>query len=613
MNESSTPETDVTPFRSLVKMQQSHGVLLELYNQFQTDEIDKDFKDRILDFMERGIKTGAILNFEDDRADAQTYLNYWATVLYDAGESPRPPVLDRFDKNQAAKESGEKSPYRGLRAFDKENRTDFFGRRKLINNMVELIRQKRFLAVVGLSGSGKSSLVRAGLLPLLEEGAIGESEKWLYLEPALPGRDPLLALVNMTSEIQSPAQDAEQEKALFLENAGYLLEILNKTGSPVVVTIDQFEELFTLAADENKRDAFVANLTRLISTPNSPHVLILTMRSEFDMSVARYPELQELFDNSQVRVTSLTVTELRKAIEMPAQLRGVTFETGLLEELAQRVQGEPAGLPLLQFTLQQLWDNRDGNTITWEKYKELGGSPKTILSNVADKTLESFNLEQDAHLSRRIFLRLIRPKAGLDEVTSNREKRRVLYSVGEAERVDRVLDVWEKAGLLRVTRTVSGENNPDDQVEVMHEALIRNWTKLIDWIDDERQRIRERLLFAATAEQWWLNKDTPNAGGFLGGAILEKARLYDDLTEKEKAFVLASEQHERRIEREREEQVKREDEARRNKTRLAWAFLIVSLFLLTIAGSMTLAAFNNSRRADAEAEAGENSNESCED
>jgi type II secretory pathway predicted ATPase ExeA len=577
MERLSSQNETTSPFNSLAALQLAHSNLLELYTENHADKISEDFKTKIIDFVERAIATGTILNFDEDRADAQTYLNYWTTVLYDAGESPAPSILKRFDKELANKKSGDTSPYRGLKAFDKEDRNNFFGRRRLIQEMTELVRQKRFLAVVGLSGSGKSSLVRAGFLPTLESGAIKGSENWLYLEPVLPGYQPLQSLINIISTLDKEAiKKSKEQTNLFLTDDNYLSDILNNTGKTVVLTVDQFEELFTLAIDEDEKKAFVANLVNLVKNPQSRHIFILTMRSEFDISVARYQELQELFDSSQVRVTSLSITELRNAIEKPAEQRGVVFEKDLVEELAQRVKGEPAGLPLLQFTLQKLWENRVGTSITWAKYTELGGSPKTILANVADKTYDSFKLKEDENLSRLIFLRLVRPKAGLGEVTSNREKRETLLALGPEERVNSVLKLWENAGLLKITYAVEGQVRDGDLVQITHEALIRNWGRLVDWIELERGKLHKRLLLSAAAEQWSLHKNDPNVGGLLGGSALAEALTYDDLTEQEKEFIKASEEAELEIE-------QRKEKERKVKIKAASFLLIFSLLLFIIA------------------------------
>jgi ABC-type oligopeptide transport system ATPase subunit len=276
--------------------------------------------------------------------------------------------------------------------------------------MTKTLQRGNFLAVVGLSGSGKSSVVRAGLIPALQEGALTNSESWTYYEPIVPGPEPLRSLSELTRPADVAAEQwHRQQVKQFLQDEAHLLNLVSAEGKTSVVVVDQFEELFTLSQDDAERQAFVANLVRLTKALDPPQIVIITMRSEFDTYVARFPDLHELFDLAQIRVPPLSPLDLRKAIEKPAERSGLSFEAGLVEELVQQVLGEPAGLPLLQFTLYKLWENREGKHITRTIYDQLGGSPREILASVANATYESFRLTEDRNISRRIMLRLVRP------------------------------------------------------------------------------------------------------------------------------------------------------------------------------------------------------------
>ncbi|HEV2800397.1 MAG TPA: hypothetical protein VGW12_07870 [Pyrinomonadaceae bacterium] len=586
-------------FKSLTALRSAHTNLLKEYQKYDDDEDENKLPDSFVKevelFLQRASSSGALLDIDEDRADAQALLNYWTTVLYNAGQTPRPTVLANFEEEVASRQVGERCPYRGLQAFHLEDRPYFYGRRQLAREMTNWLQRENFLAVVGLSGSGKSSIVRAGLIPALQEGALSDSESWTYYDTIVPGPEPLRSLAEIIRpEGAAPEQWYQQHAPQLLRDDGHLLRLVSGEGTTAVVVVDQFEELFTLSQDEAERRAFVANLIRLTKAPDRRHIVIITMRSEFDTYVARLPELQELFERAQIRVSPLSPSDLRKAIEKPAERSGLNFEAGLVEELVHQVLGEPAGLPLLQFTLYKLWEKRQGKDITWAIYRELGGSPREVLARVADATYESFNIIEDRNISRRIMLRLVRPGAGLD-VTSNRVRRESLYPVAARDNVNRVLDIWAAAGLLRVTPAAKRE---DDQIEVMHEALIRNWPKLVAWVEEERVHLRQRLQLTSAAQQWAEHRRDP--GGLLGGTLLAEALTYDDLNVLEREFVTASQEAAEEVEREKQRHQQRINALRRLQLIIGSIFVVIAIGLLTLALWQTKKAYAASEEAKRE-------------
>ncbi|MEM1256243.1 MAG: hypothetical protein AAGI69_27720 [Cyanobacteria bacterium P01_H01_bin.21] len=526
------PELKKGWFTSLTSLRAAHTDLLRRYRE---QDNEPELMAEIDHLIRRGCATGAILDNEDDRWAAQGLLDYWSSILYRAGWEPPDTTLVDFDSSLAPDLSEELCPYLGLEAFRTEKRHLFFGQERLLDKLVKHLDTYPLLIVVGASGSGKSSAVLGGLLPRLMTGALPGSQNWAYYSPLVPGSNPLSALAKRFKPIQIGMDEWISENVqAFQQNSFHLTELVKQPdGQPVVLVIDQFEEVFTLCRDDSIRDALVQNLLNFIQTQDAKNRLILTMRTDFESQFVRMPELQAFFEISHTRTTALDANELREAIERPAALVGLKFEEGLVDQLLSDVLGEPAALPLLQFTLLKLWDHREHNRVTWEAYRRLGGG-RQALAKSADEFYNSLILEEQVTM-KRILLRMVRPSEGL-EVTSRRISVRDLYRSGEAkDRVDRVLEKLIQARLVRLTE---GDTPDDAQVEMAHEALIRNWPRLVEWLEDERIVLRQRLRLTAAAEHWQNSKREPSA--LLRGALLEESRSYDDLSDLEAEYIQAS-------------------------------------------------------------------------
>jgi len=520
---------DAISFPSLSSLRSDHSELLKRHREIgSTSEMLAEIEE----FIYRGRATGALLDTDEDRWASQSLLDYWSAILYRAGRESPDATLAEFDPALAPELDDARCPYLGLEAFREEKSNLFYGRQGLLEKLVNHLKKNRLLSVVGSSGSGKSSVVLGGLLPALKAGALPGSENWHYYSPMVPGVNPLENLARLTQPRDVNATGwLQQQVESFQRDPNHLAKRSNDFGNRLsVLAVDQFEEVFTLCREDNLRQAFIDNLIGLIQSPGVRHTVILTMRTDFESQVARVPVFKDLFEQAQVRVTALDASELREAIEKPAELVGLKFEEGLVEALLQDVLGEPAALPLLQFTLLKLWDNRDRNRVTWETYKRLGGG-RQALARSADEFYEQLIPEEQVTV-KRILLRMVRPTEGL-EVTSNRIQRKTLYQAGEArDRVDRVLDKLIQARLVRL----SEGNTPDDaQIEVAHEALVRNWPRLVNWLEDERVNMRQRLRLTVAAEEWKARRKDRSA--LLRGALLEDAQKYEDLNELEKEFI----------------------------------------------------------------------------
>ena len=314
-----------------------------------------------------------------------------------------------------------RNPYKGLNAFKEDDATDFFGREAFTQELVEQLKcllateypertPARLLAVLGPSGSGKSSVVMAGLLPRLRQGAVAGSEQWVYLRPVVPGAHALEALaLTFTScfperSLKSIREDLEDESARGL----HLLaeQLAQKQGQRLVLFIDQFEELFTLTAEEAERQQFIDVLVAAITEPHGAVIVLLTLRADFYDRPMAYPTLYQMIESHQKAVLPMTLANLRAVIKGPAALPDVqlTFEGNLVGDLLFEMQGQAGALPLLQFSLEQLFERRSDHHLTLSAYHEIGGVRGAVAKH-AETTYISLPSEEHRKLARVLFLR----------------------------------------------------------------------------------------------------------------------------------------------------------------------------------------------------------------
>ena len=490
------PQPAALPFPSLEALRSVHNELLKTQ---QAGGANPTLLATAENFIRQGRETGALLDSPADRWSAQSALDYWASILYRIGRREVDSTLADLDPERAPSLADDLCPYVGLEAFRESHHDVFFGRSRLIGEMVGRLTQGRLLAVLGPSGSGKSSLVLGGLLPELKGDALPGSRDWRYIPPLVPGSQPLRNLAKaLLPENADPETWISQQAEKLERDPEYLAQILEQEGDrPAVLAIDQFEEIFTLCEDLESRQAFIASLASVLRCPAPMHRVVLTMRSDYEAFVARLEELQPFFDEGQLRVTPLKDAELCEAIERPAESVGLRFEEGLVQALLDDLLGEPAGLPLLQFTLLKLWESRERDRVTWSAYRRLGGA-RRALAHCADELYTKLIPELQV-TAKRILLRMVRPSDGL-EVTSNRIRKEALYGSREdPERIDRALDALIGARLVRLT---PGEKPDDAQVEVAHEALVRNWPRLVEWLEEVRTGITTRRRLEARAAEW---------------------------------------------------------------------------------------------------------------
>jgi WD40 repeat protein/DNA-binding SARP family transcriptional activator len=497
----------------------------------------------------------------------------------------------------------ERNPYKGLRPFTEADGRDFFGREGLIRRLVTRLGEagpgSRFLAVVGASGTGKSSVVRAGLVPAIRDGALGGPENPFVAE-MFPGEHPIDELE--AALLRIAVHPVRRLRERLDSGSRGLLEVVDLVApgeAEVVVLVDQFEEAFTLTTDERERERFLESLRVAAADPESRLSVIVTLRADFYDRPLIYPRFGELLAQRTEAVPPLTPDELEQAIRGPAERIGVRPEPGLVAELIADVAHQPGTLPLLQYALTELFEHRDGDRLTLAAYREIGGIAGA-LSARADRIYESTE-PQGRRATKQVFLRLVALGEGRQD-TRRRVPRRELDALDvDQEAIDTTLNTFGSYRLLTFDREPSTR---EPTVEIAHEALLSAWGRLRTWIDGTREDLRQERGLSRAATEWRGSDGDPSF--LLRGARLEQLESWAGTTDlaigrPERAFLKASvDQHDRE---QQEEERRREREVRieRNSTRRLRSLIAVFAAAALIAGSLAVVATNQRSRAEREA------------
>ena len=607
-------------FPTLAALRYAHQELLRAMRE--GSEV-VDYTATIVAFIQRGLATGKVLESEDDRLTAQSLLDYWSATLYRAGIAAPDATLDEFDPQLEPELADSSCPYVGLEPFDESTQDRFFGRQRLVANfLIERLQQRHMIVLLGPMGSGKTSVLNAGLIPALKKGAISDSQSWHYHTALIPGADPL----GMLASLLVPNEDSlalERHRAGMLASDRYALEHLRPGAPPIVLLIDQLEELFLQASEADQR-AFINNVLQLVQSQAS--YVLTALRSEFESQIPRYPELQATFElGTRVQLLPLTAAELREAIERPAEQVGLKFESGLVDRLIEDMLGEPSALPLLQFTLMHLWDQREHNRITWNAYNTVG-SGRMALARSADAVYQSFSRE-DQLTARRLLLQLARPLSGFEPGVRAMRMASLLKNVASAEQVRQVIMRLYHARLVRIRIAAS----PDDtQVEIAHDALVRHWPTLVNWLHTEQSALEVRRNLEAKVQEWvrlgrgnaglldaialaeaerWIQSDEAQYIGFdpnLSTFVQTSRTALEELQQRElaQARALAQAEHERAEAQERRAEVERQraEEQTRGRQRITQAFRAIGVLcmLALIAAIFALQQSNRANQSAAE-------------
>jgi WD40 repeat protein/DNA-binding SARP family transcriptional activator/energy-coupling factor transporter ATP-binding protein EcfA2 len=421
-------------------------------------------------------------------------------------------------------------PFKGLASFEVADAPYFFGREPLVAQLIARLVGAPMLGVIGPSGSGKSSVVQAGLLPALAGGVLPGSEGWRQVV-LRPGEQPMQAM-----EAAAGIGDAER----------------------FVLAVDQFEEVFTACRDEHQRKDFIDELVRLAKCNG---VIVLAIRADQYGHCAEYAELSALLAANQVLVGAMGRKELLRAVECPAERAGLRVDPALSDALLDDVEGEPGALPLLSAALLELWQQREGRRLTKAAYERTGGV-RGAVARLGEDAFRKLDAEQQ-DTARGVLMALV-----TESSAGAVERRRIPLRELEIERsedVRRVVEVLTDDRLLTLS---------EGSVEVAHEALLREWPRLRSWIDEDRQRIRIHRSLRAAAEDW-LAHDRNEDWLYRGSHLLE-AREWEQhrglgLAGDEREFLAASRAHARR-----------DRTARRRRLAVAFGALALALVVITV-------------------------------
>jgi WD40 repeat protein/DNA-binding transcriptional regulator YiaG len=419
-------------------------------------------------------------------------------------------------------------PYKGLFYFEESDSELFFGREKLTTSLVQRLLSgleagHRFLTVIGASGSGKSSLVRAGLIPALHWRK--ESSGWL-VHVMTPTAHPLEALADtlnghgttqaVAKEFAGTAQGLQKILGRLAKNAG---------AEHTLLVIDQFEELFTLCQNEDEQHTFIENVLTAALQPNGKALVVIAMRADFYAHCAQFDLLRQAVSSHQEYIGPMSMDDLRRAIEEPARHGHWEIEPGLVEVLLHDVGAdvgrvpEPGALPLLSHALLETWQRRRGHTLTLSGYIASGGVRGAIAETAETVFYDKLDQRQ-RNIARQIFLRLTelggdsstadtRRKVGFEELVSKQEDR---------DTVREVLSTLADARLITTDQDVA---------EVAHEALIREWPTLRNWLEENREGLRLHRHLTVTAQEWDASRRDPSML-YRGARLVQALEWVDD-------------------------------------------------------------------------------------
>jgi WD40 repeat protein/serine/threonine protein kinase/ABC-type sugar transport system substrate-binding protein len=492
------------------------------------------------------------------------------------------------------------NPYKGLRAFQQGDAKDFFGREQFTESVLNRLRETtgtyRFLAIIGPSGSGKSSVIKAGVLPALRRGAVPGSEHY-FLAEMVPSTDALRELEAALLSIATAPPENMSERLRGDKTALHQLlnQILPNDGSEFLLLIDQFEEVFTQTNDNAVRVHFLESIRHAVTAPDSRLRVIITLRADFYDKPLSYPDFGALVRERTEVILPMNERELEQAIKGPAERLGVRVEPALVKRMVEDVSSEPGALPLLQYALTENFERRTGYVMTLEAYLAAGG----VLGALARRAEELYGTMDDEQKEavRQLFLRLVTLGEGAEDT-----RRRVLWSelVFTRDIDDPLQFVLDTYGKYRLLTFDTDPQTREPTVEVAHEALIRNWERLRGWLRDSREDLRVQRRLAGAVMEW---RNSSRDASFLASGVrlqqFEQLSTSKDisLTPDEKAYIQASTEKREALAREEEARLAREAALKERNRQILRALVVVFAVATVVALVLAVIAFTGQQEA----------------
>lgn len=414
-------------------------------------------------------------------------------------------------------------PYLGLATYDEDSADLFFGRERLVAELIDRVRRSRWVFVTGPSGSGKSSLVRAGLLHSLKHAALPDSDRWLY-EALRPGREPLNELARVVSSLAGTLTAGEDIRTRGQTDPTILhqwaeITLKDKRDRRAVILVDQFEETFTQVAKEAERTAFLDLLTHAATVEGGRVTLVFAMRSDFVSNCAAYPRLNDLLNRQFMQIGVMTPAELVSAIAQPAMRVGLKVEPELVAQIIADMKGEPGALPLVQFALRDLFDAQQAGggviALTLRGYLERGGIHQALARH-ADSAFAQLN-EREQAIAREVFSGLIQVGRGTEDTRRTALFDELVPAGVAPAQVEAAIGKLADARLI-----ITDERDGRDIVMIAHEKLIDAWPWLRKLVNENRDAIALQNQIAEDAVEW--ERNWRDASYLYSGARLANAR-----------------------------------------------------------------------------------------
>ena len=489
------------------------------------------------------------------------------------------------------------NPYKGLHAFQEADSSHFYGRERLLAELLRrLDRGDRLVALVGPSGSGKSSVVRAGLIPAIRKNAVAGTAEWLIAQ-MVPGGHPFAELeaALLRTRIDGPDSLATQ---LGDKDQGILraaLCVLPGDDTRLLLVIDQLEELFTLVDDRDVQRRFLDGLLVVVDDPHGRVTVVVTLRADFYDRPLLHPAFGARLGEALVNVTPLSAHELEEAASVPAAMSGVSIEPSMLGRLIGDVVDHPGALPMFQYTLTELFERRAGDVLDEASYDEIGGVRGAITHRAEGLFGELGPEEREA--ARQLFLRLV-SMSGEDTWSRRRVRAEEIISLDvDVVALQAVIDRFGSRRLLFFDRDWA---TGAPTVEVGHEALLTEWERLGDWIREARTDLVRHASFVSAVDDWERSDRDP--GYLVTGARLAEYEKWAgasrlDLNARELQFLGASLQAREREVRADQERTEREVRLDRRARRRLWAAVAAVIMLVVFVGTLVVAtALNDTTR-----------------